>query len=97
MTAREWLERTFPVSGDRFQPNGWRDFEIYRPSGVDPSRMPTGPVDADVDDFIAYFGNAIESALSSGGSIYAALTDGTVQDRGWRPYFELWRAKGIIN
>lgn len=97
MTAREWLERTFAVIGERVVVSGAGDFQRYALAGVDPSVMPVGPVSVGIDDFVTWFGPAIDAALSSGGSIYAALTDGTVQDRGWRPYFELWKAKGIIS
>lgn len=96
MTAREWLERTFGAT-DTFVAAETGDFQRYSLPGVNPSRMPSHAVTARTEDFLAWFGPAIDAALASGGSVYAALTDGTVQDRGWRPYFELWKAKGIIS
>lgn len=96
MSAREWIERTFPMSGDQVIIADAGDFQRYALSGVNPSVMPTSAISVGIDDFVCWFGSAIDAALSSGSSMYDALTDGTVQSRGWRPYFELWKAKGII-
>jgi len=97
MTAREWIERTFPVVDGRIVVSNVGDFQHYPLAGINPKAMPIAPVSVDMNQFLAWFGSAIDSALMSNTSIYAALTDGTVQDRGWRPYFELWKAKGIIS
>ncbi len=96
MTAQEWLRATFGAS-DIFQVADPGDFSKYILPGIDPIRMPASAVTADTDAFLAYFGDAVQAALTAGTSLYAALTDGRVQDRGWRPYFELWKAKGIIS
>lgn len=97
MTAKEWIVSKFPNDGDVFFPCNYGDFNQFSISGVNPSDIPIQPPQADIDLWISWFGDALEDALTTGVSIHAALTADSVQQRGWRPYFDLWKAKGIID
>ena len=51
-------------------------------------------VSGNIDIFLTLFGDVLQNAITNNTSIYDALK--SVPDRGWSPYFDEWKSKGII-
>lgn len=102
MTAREFIESRFGVSGDNV---GEAVFQAYASAeakalGVHDESLPAAPLTAEVAFWCDVFGPTFEVAWAKGKrrqELVESLLAVPGGERGWGSYFRLWAAKGLFD